>query len=152
MHGSPLTNGRVAVARFTETAVSTPSNILETCVHVRDGGSSGTIAMPASFWEELAASLHPQLDHGRLMSAFTFAEPWATWERHPDGEELVMLLAGAATVVIQEAGQERCVHLGVPGDYVLVPRNAWHTARATAATTLLFLTPGAGTEHKPVDV
>ena len=84
------------------------------------------------------------------MSAFTFSEPWSTWERHPAGEEVVMLLSGAATLVLEESGQERTVPLDEPGAYVLVPRNTWHTARTTLPTTLLFLTPGAGTEHRPV--
>lgn len=72
------------------------------------------------------------------------------WERHPAGEELVMLLSGAATVVLEEAGQERIVQLSDPGAYVLVPQNVWHTARTSVPTTMLFLTPGAGTEHRPV--
>jgi oxalate decarboxylase/phosphoglucose isomerase-like protein (cupin superfamily) len=72
-------------------------------------------------------------------------------ERHPAGEELVMLLSGAATLVLEdESGQEQSVHLSDPGSYVLVPRNVWHTARTSVPTTMLFLTPGAGTEHRPV--
>ena len=86
------------------------------------------------------------------MSAFTFSEPWPTWERHPAGEELVMLLAGEATVVLEDAhGQTHAVSLSAPGAYVLVPKNVWHTARTTVPTTMVFLTPGAGTEHRPVD-
>lgn len=84
------------------------------------------------------------------MSAFTFSEPWATWERHPAGEEVVMLLSGAATLLIEEAGDERGVQLNSPGDYVLVPQGAWHTARTNIPTTMLFLTPGRDTEHRPV--
>ena len=84
------------------------------------------------------------------MTAFTFSESWATWERHPAGAELVMLLSGAATVVLEEQDQERTVELDQPGAYVLVPPNVWHTARTTVPTTMLFLTPGAGTEHRPV--
>jgi mannose-6-phosphate isomerase-like protein (cupin superfamily) len=61
-----------------------------------------------------------------------------------------MLLSGVATVVLEESGQERRIRLSEPGAYVLVPRNVWHTARTTLPTTMLFLTPGAGTEHRPV--
>jgi quercetin dioxygenase-like cupin family protein len=43
------------------------------------------------------------------------------------------------------------VHLAKPGSYVLVPTNTWHTARTDVATTMLFLTPGLGTEHRPVE-
>jgi len=131
--------------------MSTARDILRTYLHVRDGGRTEEIPAPETFWEEVAAGRHPQLDQGRLMSAFSFSEAWPTWERHPDGEELVMLIAGAATLVLEEAGGEVSMPLSEPGDYVLVPRNVWHTARTHVPATMLFLTPGAGTEHRPVE-
>jgi oxalate decarboxylase/phosphoglucose isomerase-like protein (cupin superfamily) len=62
-----------------------------------------------------------------------------------------MLLSGAATVVLEESTGERAVELAQPGSYVLVPRNTWHTAKTEVPTTMLFLTPGIGTEHRPVE-
>jgi mannose-6-phosphate isomerase-like protein (cupin superfamily) len=133
-----------------EVAVSSAKAILSTYLHVQDGGKAVEIPVSGSFWEELASGAYPQLDQGRLMSAFTFSEPWSMWERHPGGEELVMLISGTATIVLEESGQERAVQLNSPGSYVLVPQNVWHTAKTTIPTTMLFLTPGAGTEHRPV--
>lgn len=130
--------------------MSTAKDILSTYLHVRDGGKTDAIPVADSFWRELAGGAYPQLDQGRLMCAFTFSEPWSTWELHPAGEELVMLLSGAATVVLEEFGLERPVQLDEPGAYVLVPQNVWHTARTSVPTTMLFLTPGVGTEHRPV--
>lgn len=131
--------------------MSSVQDILGTYLHFQDGGRADAIPVSDSFWQELAAGAHPQLDRGRLMSAFTFSEPWSMWERHPAGEELVMLLSGAATVVLDEAGEQRSVLLDSPGSYVLVPRNIWHTTHTAVPTTMLFLTPGAGTEHRPVE-
>lgn len=128
----------------------TAKDILTTYLHVGDGGKTDCIPVSESFWQEVASGNHPRLDEGRLVSAFTFSEPWPTWERHPSGDEMVMLLAGEATLVLEESGRERSVQLSAPGAYVLVPRNVWHTARTTVPTTMLFLTPGAGTEHRPV--
>jgi mannose-6-phosphate isomerase-like protein (cupin superfamily) len=125
-------------------------NILSTYLHVEEVGRTAAVPVSASFWEELASGAYPHLDQGRLMSAFTFSEPWSTWERHPAGEELVLLLSGHATVVLDENFSQREIVLDEPGAFVLVPPNVWHTARATATTTMLFLTPGAGTEHRPV--
>ena len=130
--------------------MSSTKDILSTYLHFQDGGRADAIPVSEAFWEELAAGKHPQLEQGRLMTAFTFAEPWSTWERHPAGEELVMLLSGSATLVLDESGQERSIELTNPGAYVLVPRNVWHTARTAVPTTMLFLTPGAGTEHRSV--
>ena len=130
--------------------MSTARNILSTYLHFGDKGEAGTIDVSDSFWAALSSGAMPELDQGRLMSAFSFSEPWATWERHPEGDELVMLLAGAVTVVLEVQGEEKSVALTDPGAYVLVPRGVWHTARTSVPTTLLFLTPGAGTEHRPV--
>ena len=124
--------------------------ILSTYLHFRDDGRADAIPVSDAYWEELSRGAYPQLDQGRLMSAFTFSEPWATWERHPAGEELVMLLSGAATFVLEESGTELSVVLNKPGSYVLVPQNVWHTAKTNVPATMLFLTPGAGTEHRPV--
>jgi mannose-6-phosphate isomerase-like protein (cupin superfamily) len=130
--------------------MSDARDILGTYLHVQDGAKTEPIVASDTFWAELAAGRYPALDTGRLMSAFTFDEPWRSWERHPAGEELVMLLAGEATVVLEESGRERAVHLSAPGAYVLVPPNVWHTARTSVPTTMLFLTPGAGTEHRAI--
>ena len=125
-------------------------HILGTYLHVRDGGEADTVEVSDAFWAALSSGALPQLDEGRLMSAFAFSEPWATWERHPGGDELVMLLSGAVTLVLDVMGEEQSVLLTEPGAYVLVPRGTWHTAKTSVPTTMLFLTPGAGTEHRPV--
>ncbi|WP_156413675.1 cupin domain-containing protein [Lacimicrobium alkaliphilum] len=130
--------------------MNTANNVLSTYLHFRDNGRADVLPVSESFWNELAAGKHSELNQGRLMSAFTFSTPWSTWERHPAGEELVMLLSGAATVVLEESGVEREVNLNEPGAFVLVPQNVWHTARTQVPTTMVFLTPGAGTEHRDV--
>lgn len=125
--------------------------ILRTFLHVREGGRIDALPVSESFWQELAGGAYPQLEQGRLISAFSFSEPWPVWERHPAGEELVMLLSGEVTLVLDEPANElRTVAMSRVGDYVLVPAGVWHTAKTNIPTTLLFLTPGAGTEHRPV--
>jgi len=123
---------------------------LRNYIHVKDGGRSDLLPVTDAFWPDLAAGRYPQLEQGRLMSVYSFSEPWAMWETHPAGEELVMLLSGSADVVLEEDGGQRVVELRAAGDFVLIPPGTWHTARTTVATTMLFLTPGAGTTHRPV--
>ncbi|VXB61374.1 Cupin [Pseudomonas sp. 8BK] len=124
-------------------------NILHTYLHVQDGGKTEQVAVTEQFWRDLVSGARPELDLGRLMSAFSFSANWPSWERHPAGEELVMLLSGSAVLLLEEADGERELLLDTVGSYVLVPQGVWHTARTTQPTTLLFLTPGAGTEHRP---
>ncbi|WP_339411286.1 hypothetical protein [Pseudomonas sp. EA_35y_Pfl2_R5] len=124
--------------------------ILHTYLHVEDGGKTSPVAVTEQFWSDIVSGARPELNQGRLMSAFSFAQDWPSWERHPAGEELVMLLSGSALLLLEEASGESEVLLDTVGSYVLVPKGVWHTAKTTQATTLLFLTPGAGTEHRPV--
>lgn len=126
------------------------NDILRTYVHVQDGPRMAPIDAPDSFWPDLAAGAFPQLDQGRLLSAFTFSSAWETWERHPAGEELVMLLAGSVLVTLETEDGPRRMALTTVGQYLLVPPGIWHTASTETESTLLFLTPGVGTEHRPV--
>ncbi len=127
-----------------------PEEILHSYLHVQDGGKTEQIAVTEQFWSDVVNGARPELDQGRLMSAFSFSANWPSWERHPAGEELVMLLSGSAVLLLEEANGERALLLDTVGSYVLVPQGVWHTARTTQPTTLLFLTPGADTEHRPV--
>lgn len=83
-----------------------------------------------------------------LVSQYSFSDSWPTWEIHPHGDELVTLIAGSATMVLDTPEGERTVPLAEAGDYVVVPRNTWHTARVDGPCTLLFVTPGQDTENR----
>lgn len=83
---------------------------------------------------------------------FRFTEDWPTWEIHPAGDELVVLLAGKVDMVLRLADGDRVVPLEHRGA-VVVPRGTWHTARVHAPSEMLFVTPGEGTENcAPADV
>ena len=43
------------------------------------------------------------------------------------------------------------IELHDAGAFTIVPKGTWHTAKTTVPTKMLFITPGAGTEHKPID-
>ena len=83
-----------------------------------------------------------------LIAVHEFAEDWPTWERHPAGDEIVMLLSGAVTLVLKAAAGEESVVLDTPCSYVVIPLNTWHTARVSEPSRMLFVTPGEGTENK----
>lgn len=88
---------------------------------------------------------------GRLLvSCFGFKSDWSTWERHPAGDEIVCLLSGDVRMVLDRDGVEDVIDLRDPGSYVVVPKGTWHTARTSVATKMLFITPGEGTENKPI--
>lgn len=86
---------------------------------------------------------------GRLVSLFAFTENWDSWEMHPQGEEVVICIAGALTLV-QECpdGEPKRIMLNA-GDYAINPRGVWHTADVDQAASAIFITAGAGTRHRP---
>ena len=83
-----------------------------------------------------------------LVAQHSFAADWPTWERHPQGDEIVVLVSGSAEFVLDRGGRHETLRLGEPGSYVIVPRNTWHTARIASAATMIFITPGEGTENE----
>jgi len=85
-----------------------------------------------------------------LIACHSFNSDWPTWEIHPKGDEIVVLLEGEATFVLQSSKGEVTLSLTHPGEYVVVPRNTWHTAKIASASKMLFITPGQGTENRPV--
>lgn len=85
-----------------------------------------------------------------LVSCYEFDADWANWELHPAGDEVVILLSGQATMLLQHEHGIEQIELHQANDFCLVPRNTWHRAKIAGATTMMFVTPGAGTVHRPV--
>jgi mannose-6-phosphate isomerase-like protein (cupin superfamily) len=74
----------------------------------------------------------------------------APWERHPDGDELMVVLEGGGEItVLAESGP---VHAELrPGTLFVCPRGLWHRPVATPSMTALYLTPLAGSESSIAD-
>lgn len=80
-----------------------------------------------------------------LISAHEFTENWPTWEIHPKGDEMVVLMGGSAEFILKTNAETESVLLVEPGSFVVVPGNTWHTAIINDHASLLFITPGEGT-------
>ncbi len=109
-------------------------------------GASTVKPFSPTFFDELVAE-HGHLDQQFLVSQYSFDAPWETWEMHPTGDELVYLISGATDFALWENGKERVVNVRDTGSYVIVPAGTWHTARPQEPTTMLFVTPGKGTQN-----
>lgn len=86
---------------------------------------------------------------GRLVTRHRFTADWDSWEMHPEGDEVVLCLAGAM-VLHQEFpdGRTACVRLAA-GDYAINPTGVWHTADVEGEADALFITAGLGTLGRP---
>ncbi len=122
----------------------TPFQILETFAVLKPDRSVQPVEVTPTLYPDLQANFNDFKGHV-LVSVHSFAEDWATWERHPAGDEIVMLLAGQATMHVQTDTEETVVTLMQMGQYVVIPQGLWHKAKVAEPTTLLFITPGEGT-------
>lgn len=91
---------------------------------------------------------------GEASAAFALVSPYrdgsiyvghysgsSEWERHENGDEIVLVLEGTTTVVLLlSAGAEQNVQLGA-GELVVVPKGVWHRFESSSALKVLSVTP-----------
>ncbi len=70
-------------------------------------------------------------------------------EMHPDGDELLYLLSGAISVVLELPDSTQTLEVA-PGQAVIVPKGVWHRVLIHEPSQLVHLTPGPGGEHRPL--
>jgi mannose-6-phosphate isomerase-like protein (cupin superfamily) len=89
----------------------------------------------------------PSVDGHTVGAARMNESPPHDGERHPDGDELLYLVAGRITVVLEEPTGDR--HVGVaPGEAMIVPQGVWHRVLVDEPCHLVYVTPGPHEEHR----
>ena len=93
------------------------------------------------------ATLAPFRD-GNIYSARFSGD--GAWERHPNGDELVQIVDGAATlhIMADDGAQSYPVSAGM---MIIVPQGTWHRFHSPDGVSLVTATPKP-TEHLTVDV
>jgi quercetin dioxygenase-like cupin family protein len=118
-----------------------------TYIHLKPDDSARAMEGGDRFWATIQE--RTDLEEGRLMGVTGQSKDWDHWERHPAGEEILTLLSGEMELVLDlEGGAQRTVLKA--GETFIVPRGIWHRALVKEAGRLMFVTPGAGTEHRPI--
>lgn len=125
-----------------------PYQLATTCLRLRSDVSIEPLPLDADFWPRLISGRLGTFHNEYLVTTFGYDRDWPNWEMHPNGDEIVLLLEGRTTMVLELDGRERLVELNDSGAYVLVPRGTWHTARTGHACRMLFITAGEGTQHR----
>ncbi|MBM9623431.1 cupin domain-containing protein [Streptomyces zhihengii] len=85
---------------------------------------------------------------GRMVMIFDGDGPGDHWERHPAGDELVVCLSGSVTVTRDVDGVPDRVPLG-PGEATINPAGVWHAVDMEGPSSILAVTAGLGTDHRP---
>jgi quercetin dioxygenase-like cupin family protein len=137
------------------------SELLRVAVLLRDLPRRG-------FRGELGLALRPRLESHDLREATAELRAWdaprmlgsldqatimvtkfaglAPWERHPGGDELIVVLEGGGEITVLTDDGPVVAELR-PGRLFVCPRGLWHRAHAEPAMTALYVTPIAGGEH-----
>jgi hypothetical protein len=68
------------------------------------------------------------------------------WERHPAGNELLLVLAGRSELTILEHGERTTKSISL-GELAIVPKGCWHSNDAQDGVTFLYMTPSEANEH-----
>lgn len=124
-----------------------PLDLTRTYLHLTDAAQATAVDVDPDFWSEIGE--RTELQEGRLLCRFPVAADWGHWERHPAGDEVLILLDGAIDVLVEGPDGVERVALEADRAFV-VPRGLWHTVRVREPGTLLAITRGAGTEHRPL--
>jgi oxalate decarboxylase/phosphoglucose isomerase-like protein (cupin superfamily) len=69
---------------------------------------------------------------------------------HPNGDEVVCLLSGQVTFILDHKAGNLEIDMNESGDLVIVPKGTWHTAKVRVPSKMLFITAGEGTQHRAV--
>ena len=132
-------------------------DLTNTYVLLADGGHAPTIEVTETFWRDLmsgsAASPGAALvanGLGWLTAIYRFERDTPTWEMHPAGDELLVLLSGVIDIVLEGDGGNRIVELRA-GKSCIVPRSTWHRQVVRTPGEELAITYCKGTQHRPVE-
>lgn len=111
-------------------------------------GASATVEGGNAFWSRPPEELG-RFGRGWLLSEYTFASDWPQWEMHPEADEVVRLISGAAELRLEWPTGIQAVRLQA-GDAYVIPKGAWHTVKVLEPCRMLHVTMGAGTQHRPL--
>jgi len=128
-----------------------PFNMKSAYARLRPDGSAQSLPVDVEFWQDLSAGKFGDFHNEYLVTTQSFTQSWPLWEMHPKGDEIVVLIAGSVDVILEKKAGNKILPLREPGNWVLVPKGLWHTARVHALSVLLFITAGEGTQHRQVD-
>jgi mannose-6-phosphate isomerase-like protein (cupin superfamily) len=125
-------------------------NLLKDAVHLGAASKALPVFDFGHDYEKYLIDYCSDGDPGRLVCLYETTSDWESWEAHPAGDELVLVVRGKAELIQEISGKEQRVILG-PGEAIINPPGVWHTANVIEPFLALFVTPGPGTTHRPRD-
>lgn len=114
-----------------------------------DGAGKVTaMAGGAAFWRGIDSNA--AAGAGTLITVNRGEGDWSHWEVHPLGDEVLVTLEGSVRMVFERDGGREETHEMTAGSMLVVPAGVWHRAVNQRGLAMMFITYGAGTEHRPL--
>lgn len=132
-----------------------PYDLSKTPIHLGSTSSGDNPAVPLpefgfdgpAFEDYIAKHCEPDAP-GRLIMVESTPTNWPTWECHPEGDEIVIVLEGRAEFIQEIDGEQRRAPVR-PGSTMINPAGVWHTADVAEPMKAIYITPCPGTQHRP---
>jgi mannose-6-phosphate isomerase-like protein (cupin superfamily) len=125
----------------------TAFDLEQTYLFIDGAGGLAAQAVGPTFWAEIASNPNAA---GTMISAGAGAGDWTTWEMHPAGAEVLVILEGAPRIWLEHPDGRLEAISANAGATVIVPKGAWHRVECEGPHKILYVTYGAGTAHRPV--
>lgn len=126
-------------------------NLSSTYLRLRPDASAEKLPVDDTFWPRIMSGELGDFHNEFLITMHCYDTDWPNWEMHPNGDEIVCLISGEVRFLLETDDGIETVDLKNSGDYVVVPKGTWHTSNTSTRSTLLFLTPGEGTQHRAAE-
>jgi hypothetical protein len=71
-------------------------------------------------------------------------------ERHPDADEVILIISGRLEVRLEEDDGSETVCEAHAGDALVIPQGVWHRLKALEPSRFINITPGPHGEARPL--
>jgi hypothetical protein len=84
-----------------------PYALSGTYLRLRPDASVEPLEVGNDFWPRIMSGKLGTFHNEYLVTTFSYDRDWPNWEKHPNGNEIVMLLDGRATMVLGHRAPRR---------------------------------------------
>ena len=117
----------------------------EVYIHLHTDAEVHLEPVTPEFWPQI--DQRADLQTGRLITSHPTEHDWETWEMHPAGDEVIVMMTGSSRFVLDN-GDQVTEHVVSAPHYLIVPTGVWHTMDVLEPGQILVITWGEGTENR----
>lgn len=122
-------------------------DIADTSIALEADGGAKPLDERETMWDYAASGRFG--DVTRLVSRHRLTADWTSWELHPLGDAIILLLDGTIEVNLEGENPSKSADLEHGGTFARIPRGTWHTVTVRRPSTVLLIAPSAEARQRP---